>query len=822
MLCLVSRFAAAQGYTVSGTVTLEGCYSLAIPQQPITFFFASTDNPYSFTRATNLGADGSFTIPDVPADTYKLHIKGAKWLASVQTVNTTAGNVTGVTATLAAGDANNDNSIDSSDFGILIGAFNSDITISGSGYDPQADFTCDGLVDSQDFGLLIGEFNSMGLARPDPAIVVTNLTLSVTGVTAGASLTGTVTISSKNPTSDTTLMLSSSNPAVLLMPTVTIQAGATQSLPFTIATDVNAVSEPLTVTISASSGHWTQSASLSIRPANYVVSVDSLDVAAGNGCSMLTWQGLPAGAVAGYYVYRRRNGAVTRLTTSPLSDPLYIDSGLVNGVAYDYQVTAIDFNGAALATSAWINITPSNTIPQLNWLNQVANVTGMVELAIMSAAGDGASGVTLLVDGAIYSGAGVPSGTSTRPKGLYASLDSGDFSNGSHTVQMYGYIGDAVCVTPPMVIQINNDISAIESNALFDPSAEEVAPFSASLPANIDYWTVNVTSDLDGSAVTSWTGTTTNVSITWDGKNSSGADAADGTYSIELAAFRAGKPPIKTKKHKTLGRGAPQGLALVSSLGVEDTPDLITQYVAAIRSSFDAMHNTNGSFKGIVIHSIGMKPKDRQASMLKIRGWLQNTVQDFYYYGHGGDAVTVGVNQAPQFFQFGGTNFWPNYTSPAMRRRHNDAAKFKTLHFFINDLTANRDPQFGYNFVMIDDCNSSGNPDENRYDINTWYNGFNLDNTNYFSCFWGWYGLSGSLGFTDPVTQKPNGETAWSVWRKEFWLQLGVNGRLVITAGSNATTKGRQQPDWNLFIAPWDQLPDGHYRAGVNGNTFLP
>ena len=63
---------------------------------------------------------------------------------------------------LLGGDANNDNSIDSSDFGILIGAFNSSSAVSGSGYDPTADFNSDGSVDSSDFGILIGNFNLTG------------------------------------------------------------------------------------------------------------------------------------------------------------------------------------------------------------------------------------------------------------------------------------------------------------------------------------------------------------------------------------------------------------------------------------------------------------------------------------------------------------------------------------------------------------------------------------------------------------------------------------------------------------------------------------
>ena len=36
-------------------------------------------------------------------------------------------------------------------------------TLPGNGYDPTCDFNFDGSVDSTDFGLLIGEFNVMGV-----------------------------------------------------------------------------------------------------------------------------------------------------------------------------------------------------------------------------------------------------------------------------------------------------------------------------------------------------------------------------------------------------------------------------------------------------------------------------------------------------------------------------------------------------------------------------------------------------------------------------------------------------------------------------------
>ena len=146
-----------QTATISGKVTLEGCVN---PVQNITFAFRFPDNRTYFTRTMPLNADGSFSLPNVPRNNYTLWIKGEKWLAVTAPADTTSGNVTNIHVTLPAGDANNDNSVDSSDFGLLIGSFNTAAT--DPDFDTRADLNCDGSVDSSDFGLLIGNFNQIG------------------------------------------------------------------------------------------------------------------------------------------------------------------------------------------------------------------------------------------------------------------------------------------------------------------------------------------------------------------------------------------------------------------------------------------------------------------------------------------------------------------------------------------------------------------------------------------------------------------------------------------------------------------------------------
>ena len=160
------RLIAADAYallfpSVSGTITLEGLSATAAPQ-PVTLEFRPADATTSFRRSVSVNAGGAFTAPHIPAKRYTLWLKGAMWLAETTTFDAASGPVSDVNIALPAGDANNDNSVDSTDFGLLIGTFNTSASVPGSGYDASTDFNLDGSVDSTDFGLLIGNFGFVG------------------------------------------------------------------------------------------------------------------------------------------------------------------------------------------------------------------------------------------------------------------------------------------------------------------------------------------------------------------------------------------------------------------------------------------------------------------------------------------------------------------------------------------------------------------------------------------------------------------------------------------------------------------------------------
>ena len=159
---------------VTGRIGLEGVPNLAAvsPYAPLGTFHVSfrTAGTQTEIKAFNVTLTpvansyyGKYTV-NAPPGVYDVRISGAKNLATLLTsvvVTGTGGTVPDIV--LPGGDANSDNSVDSTDFGLLIGAFGSAGSVAGSGYDAAMDFNFDGFVDSTDFGILIGEFNNTGV-----------------------------------------------------------------------------------------------------------------------------------------------------------------------------------------------------------------------------------------------------------------------------------------------------------------------------------------------------------------------------------------------------------------------------------------------------------------------------------------------------------------------------------------------------------------------------------------------------------------------------------------------------------------------------------
>jgi hypothetical protein len=144
---------------VSGKLQRYGRVAEA-PAQTFIFTFRPVSHGNNIVRSVLIGASGEFSVNDLPADNYVLHVSGESYLAKNTQINLTYESLTGITITLDPGDANNDNSVDVLDLAILIQAFDSS---PGNGnWNGNADFNGDYSIDVLDLDLLIQSFDRQG------------------------------------------------------------------------------------------------------------------------------------------------------------------------------------------------------------------------------------------------------------------------------------------------------------------------------------------------------------------------------------------------------------------------------------------------------------------------------------------------------------------------------------------------------------------------------------------------------------------------------------------------------------------------------------
>ena len=158
---------------VSGLVALEGIPDLTkiSPNAPLNPFTFGVRAPGSLTPLVSItaplvtaagSAKGGYYLTGIPFGTYDIAIKGDKNLRVTQHNVVVNGSIALPDVLLPGGDSNNDNIIDPTDFNIFVGAYNSDSSVPGTGYDPTADYNYDGIVDPTDFGIFVSNYNTAG------------------------------------------------------------------------------------------------------------------------------------------------------------------------------------------------------------------------------------------------------------------------------------------------------------------------------------------------------------------------------------------------------------------------------------------------------------------------------------------------------------------------------------------------------------------------------------------------------------------------------------------------------------------------------------
>ena len=152
-----------------GHVTWQGRPSQphALNQLPITLTLKLGANPAVHYPNQTTDASGFFTVTvtGLPSGVYNWWVKGPQYLASNGTVSLTGALLTQQEmGTQRAGDVNNDNLVDITDFTLLRATFG--LVCGNPGYDGRADFTGNCLVDITDFTLQRGNFGLAGPPQP--------------------------------------------------------------------------------------------------------------------------------------------------------------------------------------------------------------------------------------------------------------------------------------------------------------------------------------------------------------------------------------------------------------------------------------------------------------------------------------------------------------------------------------------------------------------------------------------------------------------------------------------------------------------------------
>lgn len=159
----IVKFAPANA-SISGTLTFSDLVPSAVPQN-VTFTFRSDDGSPDIVQSQAVPVSGAFTLPGLFSKSGVLHIKPDKFLAVNVPIDLSVGNITGISASLLGGDANNNNVVDIGDFGVLVNAYGDSYNTSDPNANPEdiaADFNGDGMIDIGDFGILVNDYNLSG------------------------------------------------------------------------------------------------------------------------------------------------------------------------------------------------------------------------------------------------------------------------------------------------------------------------------------------------------------------------------------------------------------------------------------------------------------------------------------------------------------------------------------------------------------------------------------------------------------------------------------------------------------------------------------
>ncbi len=551
------------GAMLSGAITLADAPAAVLP---VEFVFSSVTEPFVFSTRGTRNADGTINLDTLPNGKFLVAVSAQGRLQKVVPVDTTSGNVSNFSVQLEAGDANGDNFCDSSDFTALLGSFNSDAALPGSGYDPAADFNYDGFVDSSDFTLLIGSSNSVG------DIYATNLTITPSG--SGLKL------------------------------------------------------------------NWT---------------ANSLG--------------------ASYNIYRSTTpGGNGTLYASNFAQKTFRDSQATAETVYYYRVSAVSQNGETQKSNEATGKVSSTSELQITNIANGDTLSGETQI-IVAYTGFIPRNMSLVLDGE-YISQSSPTQTLSGPGQIYFSLSTDSFGNGQHTVRIVDGSGrsDVRAVTFSNAVSNIDYNGTIDTSGTIDPQVLGACTLSADLNGTQN-WTVTIQTIADTPVVLrTFSGNSSAINATWDGKDATGTEVPDGNYDLVIQAttgpVQPRTPPAAQHRNINKIRGLHDALiwmndhndVLVANPNVPGSPSgikLFWQYAYFISSKLSRYKGTDFddvTFLGTDSDHITYKDKQTGKQM-----FYSDVICAFKHLSHPLKFLCIdthGENAPRPFFGFGALTFY--------------------------------------------------------------------------------------------------------------------------------------------------------------------
>jgi hypothetical protein len=688
-----------------------------------------------------------------------------------------------------------------------------------------------------------------------------DLTLDRPGIREGETATATVTLSAPAPTGGTTITLLTDKPTAVTLgsSSLSIPAGTLSASFAVTARAGGAAGGGNVVSLSAKSGTWVQATKITVVASTLSSTVQHVTATAGNQTALVEWSALPPAFVQGYRVYRvNAAGVATLLTPQPIGATIFAESGLTGGQSYTYRVGAVDWNGGE-ALSPSISVVPAATGPTLAWAATPITMEGTRATFHVQSSANIAdfSRLHLIVDGADAGTFNLPPSDSTDPS-LYTSIDTSGLPNGIHTAQVIGGGAGDAAATPPMSFSVQNAISEAYASSTVSGSTADAALVRAVVDGVAPPWTVTIIhEDLSNgtvSTVRTWNGVGNRVRVAWDGTDDQGNTLASGEYTILLSIPPGGNQAIQWLADVWHILGYPTAVALVGDI---DKPDTIVplagsgqvagsatrQHRNAIILAYQKMQQQGNLCElyapppfrfYLSTQQGGIYAQEQRAGILRLIDYLENSVQDFYLYGHsnGGkkDKISGAFAGKPNtdwifppkagfgdcwFDSVGDPALAPNQTDPGYVATFPEADIVFT-HDMSKHVKDEGEPYFVrissdriYNFVWIDGCNSAGGhipkePDgqvpyvplvDPPYDgmpagptVTNWRDTFNIGaggnaNEGKITTFMAWSGEARQ------DVSKDNSQSPWAYWRNAFWDEVSVGGRQISVAIANATSR---------------------------------